>query len=51
METEVTYTQFLAAAQKRRQRAKKLLAQGRTSKEVAKLLGVSRQRVEQMVRQ
>jgi predicted transcriptional regulator len=49
MTYDTTYQQFLEAAKKRRKRAIELKKQGKKPAEIAKELGVTRQRVEQMV--
>lgn len=49
MDYKTTYQRFLDAAEKRREQAKLLKKQGKTNAEIGRLLGVSRQRAQQMV--
>jgi transposase len=49
MDYETSFKQFLAAAKKRREKAKKLKAQGLNNTQIGKMLGVSRQRAQQLV--
>jgi transposase-like protein len=49
MDYETSFKQFLAAAKKRREKAKKMHQQGLSYTEIGRQLGVTRQRAAQMI--